>query len=173
MKRIFTTLLVVLALGFGLQAQARSEKTAEDKPEQAQMQQKRATRLAQQLKLDETTTQWFVPLYVAYQDSLQAVRAQGQLPEGKKQKDITDEEALSLIEATFAQSEQEVAIKRAFLEQFKEKLDGKALMFVFIMSERQGGQGGNRQGGPGNRGGQGGGMPQGGMPQGGMPGEGF
>lgn len=172
MKRILTTLLVALTLGAGMQLQARNEQVNDEREDKAEMQEKRATRLAQQLKLDEETTDWFVPLYVAYQDSLQAVKAEAQLPDGKKQKDITDEEALALIEATLTQSEQEVAVKRAFLEQFKEKLDGKSLVFVFIMSERQPNQGNNRQGGQGNRGGQGGGMPQGGMP-GGMPGGGF
>ncbi len=173
-------LFVALTLGSSLSVQARDKKTDGDRKE---LSTKQASRMASELKLDDKTQAWFIPLYAEYQDTLRSLRrpagmpapgqkgkaskqdpvpdAQGQAPEanGEKSeakrgcKQLTDAEALQQIEENFSRTEREVALKRSYLARFKEKLTPQQLHTIFCRPAMQQ-------------------RPQNGRPQGGMNGGG-
>lgn len=188
MNKFLTTLFALAIVGSSMSVSARDKKDNDKQDDRrAEMQKKMATRTAEEMKLDEATTAWFVPLYVEYQDTLQSVK-RGERPEPKKDKadkkaepkEMTDAEAEALIEKSFVQAEKEVALKRAYYAKFKEKLTAKQLVRIFgrqggpqgMRGGQRGGQrGAGQQGGPEGFGGpQGGGF---GGPQGGFGGGDF
>lgn len=144
------------------------------------MLEKQATRLAEDMKLDEATTAWFKPIYVAMQDSLRSVRRSVQTArkDGDTEKaatvnadKLTELQAAALIEDRFAATEKEVAIKRAFYKQLRERLTSVQLVHLFAAQPPQGDR---RNGnGPGNRQRPAGGFPGMGGPGGGFGGEDF
>lgn len=142
---------------------------------------KQATRLAEDMKLDEATTAWFKPIYVAMQDSLRSVRRNFQTArkDGDTEKaatvstgKLTELQAAVLIEDRFAATEKEVAIKRAFYKQFRERLTSVQLVRLFAAQPPQGDRR-NGNNGPSNRQRPGGGFPGMGGPGGGFGGEDF
>lgn len=188
MKRTFLVLFAALTLGSTLTVQARDKKTDGDSKERLT---KQATRMASELKLDDKTQAWFIPLYAEYQDTLRSLRRpvemraqskkgkackQGQAPDVKGETpqaklgrlQFTDAEALQRIEENFSRTEREVALKRVYMARFQEKLTPQQLFVIFCRSSmQQRPQKGRPQGGM-----QGGGHPMGGFggPQGGMQG---
>lgn len=188
MKRTFLVLFAALTLGSTLTVQARDKKTDGDSKERLT---KQATRMASELKLDDKTQAWFIPLYAEYQDTLRSLRRpvemraqskkgkarkQGQAPDVKGETpqaklgrlQLTDAEALQRIEENFSRTEREVALKRVYMARFQEKLTPQQLFVIFCRSSmQQRSQKERPQGGM-----QGGGRPMGGFggPQGGMQG---
>lgn len=181
MKRTILSLFFAVALGTNMCAVTRSN-TSDDRPrvDRKELSTRMATRQAKELKLDEKTQEWFIPLYVEYQDTLRAVRREGmQRPTNngqkadkqKKQKaQLSDAEALQRIEKIFDAEEKTLVLKRAYYKLFKEKLTPQQLLSIFNQQTRPFmPQGGNRQ----MRGGQMPGMPGQGMPHGGFGGPGY
>uniref|UniRef100_UPI00402A1D8E hypothetical protein n=1 Tax=Alloprevotella sp. TaxID=1872471 RepID=UPI00402A1D8E len=195
MKRTFLVLFAALTLGSTLTVQARDKKTDGDSKERLT---KQATRMASELKLDDKTQAWFIPLYAEYQDTLRSLRrpvemhaqskkgkackqglasdANGQAPDVKGKTpqaklgrlQLTDAEALQWIEENFSRTEREVALKRVYMARFQEKLTPQQLFVIFCRSSMQQ----RPQKGRPQGGMQGGGRPMGGFggPQGGMQG---
>lgn len=195
MKRTFLVLFAALTLGSTLTVQARDKKTDGDSKERLT---KQATRMASELKLDDKTQAWFIPLYAEYQDTLRSLRrpvemhaqskkgkackqglasdANGQAPDVKGKTpqaklgrlQFTDAEALQRIEENFSRTEREVALKRVYMARFQEKLTPQQLFVIFCRSSMQQ----RPQKGRPQVGMQGGGRPMGGFggPQGGMQG---
>lgn len=195
MKRTFLVLFAALTLGSTLTVQARDKKTDGDSKERLT---KQATRMASELKLDDKTQAWFIPLYAEYQDTLRSLRrpvemrvqskkgkackqglasdANGQAPDVKGKTpqaklgrlQLTDAEALQRIEENFSRTEREVALKRVYMARFQEKLTPQQLFVIFCRSSMQQ----RPQKGRPQGGMQGGGRPMGGFggPQGGMQG---
>ena len=182
MKRTFFSLLVALMMGTNLSAAPRDKQLSDQKPiDRKEMSTRQATRQAKELKLDDKTQAWFIPLYAEYQDTLRAVRTQG-MPrpqaegrekankQNKEPKKLTDAEALQRIEQLFDNEEKTLTLKRAYYKRFKEKLTPQQLLSIFHQQARPSmPQGFNRQNGrqmmPG--------MPGQGMGQGGFGGSGF
>lgn len=195
MKRTFLVLFAALTLGSTLTVQARDKKTDGDSKERLT---KQATRMASELKLDDKTQAWFIPLYAEYQDTLRSLRrpvemrvqskkgkackqglasdansqapdVKGKTPQAKLGRlQLTDAEALQRIEENFSRTEREVALKRVYMARFQEKLTPQQLFVIFCRSSMQQ----RPQKGRPQGGMQGGGRPMGGFggPQGGMQG---
>ena len=184
MKRSMIALLVALTLGMGTTATA--QKPNKQYGDRTEMRTKMATRMANELKLDDNTQAWFIPLYAEYQDTLRSVRREFTIkpaPEllkpkadnDKEQTDkkdckkapkaLTDTEAQQMIDNTFAREERLLSLKRAYYDKFKAKLTPQQLVTLFCKPNRNTAPGrqqfGGRQGGM-RQGGQFGG-PQGGM----------
>lgn len=184
MKRSMIALLVALTLGMGTTATA--QKPNKQYGDRTEMRTKMATRMANELKLDDNTQAWFIPLYTEYQDTLRSVRRKFTIkpaPEllkpkadndkektdkknsKKAPKALTDAEAQQMIDNTFAREERLLSLKRAYYDKFKAKLTPQQLVTLFCKPNRNTAPGrqqfGGRQGGM-RQGGQFGG-PQGGM----------
>lgn len=185
MKRSMIALLVALTLGMGTTATA--QKPNKQYGDRTEMRTKMATRMANELKLDDNTQAWFIPLYAEYQDTLRSVRREFAFkptPEllkpkadnDKEQTDkknskkapkvLTDAEAQQMIDNTFAREERVLSLKRAYYDKFKAKLTPQQLVTLFCSKPDRGAAPGRQQ-----FGGRQGGMRQGGQfggPQGGM-----
>lgn len=185
MKRSMIALLVALTLGMGTTATA--QKPNKQYGDRTEMCTKMATRMANELKLDDNTQAWFIPLYAEYQDTLRSVRREFTIkpaPEllkpkadndkektdkknsKKAPKALTDAEAQQMIDNTFAREERVLSLKRAYYEKFKAKLTPQQLVTLFCSKPNRGAVPGRQQ-----FGGRQGGMRQGGQfggPQGGM-----
>jgi Skp family chaperone for outer membrane proteins len=127
----------------------------------------RAERLAKDMSLEGDVKTKFVDLYKKYQDELTAdIREQMQkreerTEERKKDKDLTDEEALAKINEQFEQEQAQISrqqkqlmIKKNYLAEFREILTPQQLLKVFGRSGRNrasnnNNDGGDRMGGPG------------------------
>ena len=81
MKRMLMVLFAALTLGSTLSVQARDKKGDGDRKE---LSTKQATRMASELKLDDKTQAWFIPLYAEYQDTLRSLRRTAGMPEPEK-----------------------------------------------------------------------------------------
>lgn len=139
MKRTITLLLLALTLSTAASAQENQDRKPGQLPDRKEMATKHAERMAQQLKLDDQTKEWFLPIYVEYQDTLQSVNRPQQPAEKKKKKEketLSDEEALAKVESTFAAEETRVALRRAYYARFKEKLTAQQLMTIFCEQNR-------------------------------------
>lgn len=185
MKRSMIALLVALTLGMGTTATA--QKPNKQYGDRTEMRTKMATRMANELKLDDNTQAWFIPLYAEYQDTLRSVRREFTIkpaPEllkpkadndkektdkknsKKAPKALTDAEAQQMIDNTFAREERVLSLKRAYYDKFKAKLTPQQLVTLFCSKPNRGATPGRQQ-----FGGRQGGMRQGGQfggPQGGM-----
>lgn len=185
MKRSMIALLVALTLGMGTTATA--QKQNKQYGDRTEMRTKMATRMANELKLDDNTQAWFIPLYTEYQDTLRSVRREFTIkpaPEllkpkadndkektdkknsKKALKALTDAEAQQIIDNTFAREERLLSLKRAYYDKFKAKLTPQQLVTLFCSKPNHGTAPGRQQ-----FGGRQGGMRQGGQfggPQGGM-----
>ena len=185
MKRSMIALLVALTLGMGTTATA--QKPNKQYGDRTEMRTKMATRMANELKLDDNTQAWFIPLYTEYQDTLRSVHREFAIkpaPEllkpkadndkektdkkdcKKAPKALTDAEAQQMIDNTFAREERTLSLKRAYYDKFKAKLTPQQLVTLFCSKPDRGAVPGRQQ-----FGGRQGGMRQGGQfggPQGGM-----
>lgn len=159
MDRKFLSTLLAFLLCAGLTAQAQSNNNRRNSPNNPPSWEQMATGMAKRLKLDSETTAWFVPIYAAYQDTLASLRKT--VRPAKKNSELTELEALQAIENSFKAAEDEVALKRTFLEVFKEKLTPQQLAAIFVQPMRERGDRMPPQGARPMRG-QGGGFGQGG-----------
>lgn len=144
-----------------------------------EMLEKRAERLADDLKLKKEARTEFLETYKQYQQELMKHRRMPSFPaegEGKKESDMTDEEAVARVKAEFDRKAQEVVnaynafeVDKKYYELFSKTMTAKQLMKIFapVRERRERGQAG--QGGARMRprqGNFGGGFPQGGFDMG-------
>lgn len=134
MDRKFLSFLLAAFLCVGLTAQAQEnnrDRTPGAKPSMEQM----AANMARRLKLDSGTTEWFIPVYAAYQDTLASLRRTARPV--KKNAGMSEAEALQAIENAFKAAENEVALKRTFLPLLKERLTPQQLVAIFVQPMRE------------------------------------
>lgn len=154
MKKQYFALLALLCsatLSMSAQGRHRGEgQPAGDRDGQRQeMVMRQASALVDRMSLDETTANWFVPLYKEYNDALMAVRKEAMPSKDKKIDELSDEDAEQMILDAFASEEKQLAVKRAYYERFKERLTMQQLVKVFAMQPGQRGQRGGQGGGQG------------------------
>lgn len=137
MKKYLVIALCALLSGASAQAQQANDKASKTATTCVERQTVRANRMAARLQLDDKTQRWFVPLYVAYQDTLQGLRRNCPLRQQKpRQARLSDVEAQQLVETRLANDEKRVAIRRSYYKQFSKQLNPQQLLVLF---------GGNRQ----------------------------
>lgn len=134
-------MLAAFSFSAGMQAQKANEPRKERRQiDRVEMSQKMATRMADELKLDDKTQAWFVPIYTEYQDSLRSLRrlARPVSEMGQKVdvKTLTDAQALALVESTLMVSEMETALKRTYFGKLKERLTPQQLVSIFCRQPR-------------------------------------
>jgi Spy/CpxP family protein refolding chaperone len=192
MKKTVLGALVALMFGTSVPALAQEPQGGfggNDQQDMSEMIEKRATRLAKDMKLDDATKTKFVDLYKQYSNDLMGAMTQGTKNSGdqaqqgdndKKDSELTDAEATQKIQESFDRSQQQIdrqvkqlQVKKAYYEKFKAFLTPQQLMKVMIDQRGMRNRMGNNSNGMGNRmggmGGPGGGF-GGGM---GGPGGGF
>ncbi len=127
MKKKLTSFLFIALLGAGMCAQAQNLRI-----NRGEMNQRRAEALIKEMKLDEATKTWFMPLFKEYSDTLRNLNRKYRQPKlGKENAEISEMEAARTIENSFKKAEAEVALKRAYYARFKEKLTDVQLLKVF------------------------------------------
>ena len=133
MKKKILMFLLVSLVGAGsyVQAQDRDQINERIKAYSEKM----TKNLAKELDLDKETEKWFVDLYQEYQDTLRAVRGPQRINE-KVLKKMSDEQATQMVEDIFTLSEYRVALQRAYYVRFKEKLNAKQLVKIFLPNPR-------------------------------------
>lgn len=135
------SMLAAFAFCTGLCAQTADKKARKNRnTNPTERLQQQATRMADELKLDDQTQAWFVPLYVEFQDTLQAV-ARAARPvdangKAKQKKELTDAESLVLLANTFDKEERTLAIRRAYFAKFKDRLTPQQLVTIFTRMDR-------------------------------------
>ena len=131
MKKTLFIILMACTLTLPALAQ-RSDKRGDSKART----EKQAETMAQRLKLDDATTEWFKPIYVEMQDTLRAVKRPSQTPQTgekseKKRGELTELQAAQRIEDIFTAAEKEVALKRIYYKRLSEKLTQVQLLKIF------------------------------------------
>lgn len=129
MKKKVMMFLLIALLGIGNLAQAQNRSKMSERLKAYS--EKMTKDLAKEMDLDEETEKWFVDLYQEYQDTLRATRFPQRIDDKLLQK-MSDEEANQMIEDMFTLSEYRVALQRAYYLRFKEKLNAKQMVKVFI-----------------------------------------
>lgn len=174
--KALTLLLAFCALTAAAQESSDQRRERENNVDITEIYNRQATQLAKQMKLSGDTKDLFTILYLDYQNARHnAANPEGGDSEGTEQqadlKEITDDEALEMIEANFDRQEKQLAVDREYLPKFLEIITPAQAARLFLQqgmrptSGNQRGQGGGPDGGMG--GGPGGGM---GGPGGGGPG---
>ena len=168
MKKTLFIILMACTLTLPAMAQRNNNKLGDGKA----LTEKQAEAMAQRLKLDDATAEWFKPIYVEMQDTLLAVKRPDRTEptrqkSEKKREELTELQAAQRIEDIFIAAEREVALKRLYYKRLSEKLTQVQLLKIFAAPapSRQNGNasGGNRGGGFSR---SGGGFPGGGFPGG-------
>ena len=168
MKKILLLLAVAL-IGLTATAQNRGGRNGQRRFSPQQALQHAAERFAKEMKLDNATKEWFMPLYVEYRDTLMAVQRQQRVEE-KALEGMDDAAVTALIAQNLEKDATATALKRAYLAKFREKLTEKQIYRVMVggMRPRGGDQqrprGNNGEGGFGGFPGRSGGFPEGGGP---------
>ncbi len=158
------SIIFVLALAFAVTASAQNgnegRRERRNNISLAEMYNRMASRLANQMKLDKETEQKFTALYLDYQNARHnAVNPQGGDQEGAEQRvdfrNLTDEQATELIQKNFDRQEKQLAVDREYLPKFLEILKPSQVAQIYLQrgGGRQGGQRGNAPRGNGPRGG--------------------
>lgn len=142
MKRTLIVMLAAALFTANMQAQKAKENTKEQSTQQESVDRskKMAVRLADALKLDDKTQDWFVPIYAEYQDSLRSLRRLARPVNEIGQKadlnTLTDAQAVALVESTLMVDEKETALKRACYEQLRQRLTPQQLVSIFCRQPR-------------------------------------
>ena len=173
MKRILTTLCMLLLIAGTSFAQTQPKQGGK----KGNATEQRARHMAVSLELDESQTEWFVPLYVSYTDSLQALGrelyakplkanpTEEELQKSQKKRrqpvdlnKLNDEEAQVLIQRNFELQAKSLQLRQAYYQIFSARIAPKKLLPLFVQSGNGGIRTGNqRQGPPASMGFQGGG----------------
>ena len=175
--RLLTLALAVACAVSGAWAQEDSDqrRERENNIDITEIYNRQATQLAKQMKLNKKEKELFTILYLDYQNARHnAANPTGGDTEGAEQqadlKEITDDEALEMIEANFDRQEKQLAVDREYLPKFLEIITPAQAARMFLQqgmrpqssSQRgQGGPGGGMGGPGGGMGGPGGGGPGG------------
>ncbi len=156
MKKILLVFAVAL-IGLTASAQRHQGQRGGD-PRQGM--ERMAEHMAKEMKLDNNTKEWFVPLYVEYRDTLMSLMRQQRVSHKQLEK-MDDAAVTKLIDQSFETDARVAEIKRAYLAKFRERLTEKQVYRTMIGGMRQRGGDMQRQGreqnnGEGFQGGQGG-----------------
>lgn len=167
-----TLFIILMACTLALPAVAqRNDKRGDSKARTEKL----AEAMAQRLKLDDATAEWFKPIYVEMQDTLRSVKRLGDTEQTreKKREEFTELQAAERIEDIFSAAEREVALKRVYYKRLSEKLTQVQLLKIFATPapsrQNAGASGAGANRGAGHGGGRQGGFPGGG----GFPGRDF
>lgn len=139
--------LAVAIISLTATAQNRGQRGGQRFGDPRQGMQRMAEHLAKEMKLNNATTSWFVPLYVEYRDTLMKLQ-RPQRVEDKALQEMDDAAVTTLIEQSFAKDAAVTAIKRDYLAKFREKLSEKQVYRAMIGGMRP--RGGDRQHSRGN-----------------------
>lgn len=138
MKRTLSLFLLTLSLSMGIQAQT-SKNGRQTETERIA---KRAERVADNLKLDDKTKAWFLPIYTDYQTELSEInkigRQEGQetAKKQKGEKALTDEAATLIVESGLEKAEKRAAASRKYYNLLKEQLTPQQLVTIFHTTAR-------------------------------------
>lgn len=175
MKQILFVLALACAVTAFAQNGNEGRRERQNNFSLAEMNNRMASRLAKQMKLDDETEQKFTALFLDYQNARHnAVNPRGGDQESAEQRvnfeKLTDAEATDLIQKNFERQEKQLAVDKEYLPKFLEILTPAQVAQIYLQrgGGRQLGQRGNGPRGNGPRGGFGG--PGGGF---GGPGGGF
>jgi len=167
MKKFFAIAAAALMLAGGQAfAQNRDGRKGPkgEKPSREEMVERMSRRMAEEMELDDATTEKFVPVYSAFKNEVHEALASAP----RAGKDASDAEIEAAIKAKFDVSRKVLDIREAYYDEFRKFLTPKQIQKIYN-SERQ--HMGGPQGGPGRGEGHRGG-PQGGH-RGGRGGQGF
>lgn len=164
--RLLTLALLLCALTATAQESSDQRRERENNIDITEIYNRQATQLAKQMKLDSDTKELFTILYLDYQNARHnAANPTGGDSEGTEQqadlKEITDDEALELIEKNFDRQEKQLAVDKEYLPKFLEIITPAQAARMFLqqgMRPTSGNQRGGRDGGPDGMGGGPGGM---------------
>ena len=178
MRKLFAFLVVAVIATANVFAQTDNDRRRERRNDMdlAEIYNRQAARLVRQMKLKDDKKDLFTVLYLDYQNARHnAVNPTGGDQEGNEMRvdldNISDDDALELIQKNFDRQEKQLAVDKEYLPKFLEVLTPAQATRVFINrpGRPEGAQGARGQGGRGGgRGGFGG--PGGGF---GGPGGGF
>ena len=178
MRKLFAFLVVAVIATANVFAQNDNDRRRERRNDMdlAEIYNRQAARLVRQMKLKDDKKDLFTVLYLDYQNARHnAVNPTGGDQEGNEMRvdldNISDDDALELIQKNFDRQEKQLAVDKEYLPKFLEVLTPAQATRVFINrpGRPEGAQGARGQGGRGGgRGGFGG--PGGGF---GGPGGGF
>lgn len=154
-----TLFIILMACTLAMPAVAqRNDKRGDSKARTEKL----AEAMAQRLKLDDATAEWFKPIYVEMQDTLRSVKRLGDTEQTreKKREELTELQAAERIEDIFSTAEREVALKRVYYKRLSEKITQVQLLKIFATPAP------SRQNAGANRGASHSGGRQGGFPGG-------
>jgi hypothetical protein len=169
---ILASALMLVSLSVSAQGDRRERQNNMDITE---IYNRQANRLVRNMKLDDSKKDAFTALYLDYQNARHnAVNPKGGDQEGREQRtnfqELTEEQALELIQKNFERQEKQLAIDKEYLPKFQSILTNAQCAQVFINQGGRPAAGGGQQ--RGGRGGFGGGRGGGGF-GGGFGGGGF
>ncbi len=168
---ILASALMLVSLSVSAQGDRRERQNNMDITE---IYNRQANRLVRNMKLDDSKKDAFTALYLDYQNARHnAVNPKGRDQEGREQRtnfqELSEEQALELIQKNFERQEKQLAIDKEYLPKFQSILTNAQCAQVFINQGGRPAGGGQQRGG---RGGFGGGRGGGGF-GGGFGGGGF
>lgn len=137
MKRITLFLLLTLALSSAFaQKQAPANQAGRQNLTPQERTERRAERMAAQMKLDESKAQWFKTLYAEYQAELRAVPR----PERTKKRaaELSDEAAEAVLKTSLERQEQLVKLRADYYKKFKKQLTPQQMLCVFRQPQADG-----------------------------------
>jgi Spy/CpxP family protein refolding chaperone len=179
MKKMLLGTFAVLLVGFTTPTMAQDQQDPQggqdNQQDMSEMIQKRANRLAKDMKLDDNVKTKFVDLYTQYQNDLMGTMKQDRKQQkadqdesDKKDSELSDAEATQKVQESFQRTEQQIermqkqlTVKKAYYDKFKSLLTPQQTMKVMVdqrgMRQRNNNNnnGNNRMGGMGGPGGGG------------------
>ena len=160
-------LILASALMFistSLFAQGNNRRERQNNMDITEVYNRQASRLVKSMKLDKSKEDVFTVLYLDYQNARHnAVNPKGGDQEGREQQtnleNLTEEQALDLIQKNFERQERQLAVDKEYFPKFQEILTNAQCAQIFInqfrrpQTNQRGGFGGGRGGGGGFGGG--------------------
>lgn len=133
MKRTLLMLFAAFTLGTTLNAQTKDTTPTKQRPDRTEIMTKRVNRIADNLKLDDKTQAWFVPLYMEYQNEMRNIyrSVKNKTTKNAAVTSLNDQESLQLIENSFKMQEEKVKVQRKYYNKFKERLTPQQLVSIF------------------------------------------
>lgn len=142
MKKI--AIFAFAALMGGSVMNAQQNKTTQKKVDRKEFCTQKANRLADRMKLDDKTQEWFVPLYAAYQDTLIGIRRShrmmGKQKMGAGRTGLTDAEATACVENALKRDELTLKVKREYYAKLKKHLTPQQMVGLFCTKQAKTGQ---------------------------------
>lgn len=155
MKKIILWGFYAICLVCSGTAMAQDGKDRKGDMRREQMMEKRAERLADELELKVDARSEFLVTYKNYQQDLMSHRKTPPFPadlEGKKESELTEEEAAERIKAEFDRKAQQIVdayntleVDKKYYEVFSKTMSAKQLMKIFVPVRKMNARNGGRQ----------------------------